>query len=104
MNNNILYVPKNIHVTIADLSQYGRLKLAPKSGVYSRIDDIYIFNKDVYDTIDMGVNPFIFGRASVIVTPPSASCNSSDISDFLSSDDVGLTGNNSDENSDATHS
>ena len=111
-NHNILYVPKNKHITISDLSIYDRVKLAPKSSVCSRIDDTYIFNKSACDLIDIEVNPFILGRASIIVTPLRSSSESSadadyswfnslNILNFLSDDDMELTGNNAADSSDS---
>jgi len=55
-NNNILYVPKNKHVTISDLSIYDGIKLAPKSGVYSKMDETRVFNKDAFETIELEIN------------------------------------------------
>lgn len=111
-NNNILYVPKNKHVTIADLSIYDRIILAPKSGVYSKMDDTRVFNKDAFETIELEINPPDtssnssgdsdgISSTSDHLSSDSSSvscsswCSSLDISDFLSSDDdMDLTGNN----------
>lgn len=108
-NHNILYVPKNKHITISDLSRYGRLKLAPKSGVYSKMDETRVFNKDAFKTIELEINPpdtssndsdGISSTSSQLSSDSSSVscsswCSSLDISDFLSSDDdMDLTGNN----------
>lgn len=118
-NNNILYVPKNKHITISDLSIYDRIKLAPKSGVYSKMDETRVFNKDAFKTIELEINPpdtssnasgdsdGISSTSDQLSRDSSSvscsfSCNSLDISDFLSSDDdMGLTGNNTADSSDS---
>ena len=117
-NNNILYVPKNKHITISDLSIYGRVKLAPKSGVYSKMDETHVFNKDAFETIELEINPpdtssNASGDSDGIsctsdqLSSDSSSvscsswCSSLDISDYLSSDNyMDLTGNNAAESSD----
>ncbi|AAY62260.1 hypothetical protein PQ676_07200 [Rickettsia felis] len=108
----ILYVPKNKHITISDLSIYDGITLVPKSGVYSKMDETRVFNKEAFETIELEINPpdtssnasddsdgisstsdqLSSDSSSVLC---SSCCSSLDISDFLSSDDdMDLTGNN----------